>query len=187
MDTLLVNADGSPFSLIPLSVVTWQEAMRLVATDKVKVIKYYDKWEVHTVNKSYRVPSVIMSVSYVKQKTSVRYNRSNVFLRDNFQCQICTKYFNMHDLTIDHVIPRSYGGKTSWLNVTTACKDCNSRKGNDITVTPVNKPYRPTYFDLVKNRKKLPLVVSDTYWATFLDWSPELIELKDRHKNDNSN
>lgn len=183
MDTLLLNADGKPISLIPLSAVSWQDAMRLTFTGKAKVISYHEDWVVNTAHSPFRVPSIIMSTVYFRPKTGVRYNRSNVFLRDNYQCQICGGVFDHRDLTIDHVMPRSLGGGTNWANVTTACMDCNSRKGNDASILPINKPYRPTYYDLVRNRKKLPIHINDLEWNTFLQWPEELIHVRGKNEH----
>lgn len=180
MDTLFVNADGSPVSLIPPSIVSWQEAMRLVSVGKARPVKYYDNWLVRTISTSYPVPSIIMATKYTAPRYNVRYNRYNVFLRDNYCCQLCNRQFDVCDLTIDHVRPRSFGGGSEWANVTTACKWCNSRKGNDPTVIPVNKPYKPTYFDLIRNKKKHPIIIHDEEWQSYLDWPKHLVIFKEK-------
>lgn len=79
---------------------------------------------------SMNVPLVVRLIEYVYiPHKSVRFSRKNVFLRDRYSCQYCHKRFPASDLTLDHVIPVSRGGKTTWDNIVTACKKCNRRKG----------------------------------------------------------
>ena len=172
-DVLILNKDGQPLSVVPLSTVTWQEAIRLVVTDKVRVIKYYDDWVVRSPTITMKVPSVIITMDYVKWKRQVKYSRSNVFLRDGYICQLCGAEPGIQRLSLDHVVPRSKGGKTSWYNVVTACKACNSRKGNDETIVPKVKPKKPTYWELAARRKCRPLMIRDEYWKGFLGWDED--------------
>lgn len=173
-DVLVLNKDGQPLSLVPLSTITWQDAIRLVVTDKVRVLKYYDNWEVHSPTTTMQVPSVIIVNTFVNQnKKNVKYSRSNVFLRDDHICQFCGSAPGLQKLSIDHVLPRSKGGKTSWYNVITACKACNSSKGNDETIVPFKKPHKPTYWELANKRKHRPLVIKDEYWKGFLGWDED--------------
>lgn len=172
-DVLVLNADGQPLSVVPLSTITWQEAIRLVVTDKVRVLKYYDDWEVHSPSTTMKVPSVVITATYVKWNRKVKYSRSNVFLRDEYACQLCGATPGVRLLSLDHVLPRSKGGKTSWYNVVTACKMCNSHKGNDASVKPKKDPHKPTYWELAAKRKTRPLVIRDEYWKGFLGWDED--------------
>jgi len=173
-DVLVLNRDGTPLSLVPLSTIPWQDAIRLVVTNKVRVLKYYDDWEVHSPSTTMQVPSVIIVNTFVKQnKKSVKYSRSNIFLRDDYVCQFCGESPNVKLLSLDHVLPRSKGGKTSWYNVITACKACNSHKGNDESITPIKKPHKPTYWELAAKRKNRPLRIRDRYWKGFLGWDED--------------
>jgi len=77
-----------------------------------------------------RLPSVIALKEYVQAARNPAFTRFNVFLRDRFSCQYCGEPYPSHDLTFDHVVPRSRGGRTVWANVVTACSYCNLLKGN---------------------------------------------------------
>ena len=80
-----------------------------------------------------KVPHVIRLVNYVHVPRSVvKFSRKNVLVRDQHTCQYCRKEFSAGMLTLDHVIPLSRGGKTTWENVVAACKRCNNKKGNQM-------------------------------------------------------
>lgn len=185
MDTLLLNANGMPLSQIPLSVVTWQVAMRLLYTDKVKVLKAYDHWTVRSQHLEIAVPSIVIMTEQVKWSKTLKYSPSNVFLRDDFTCQLQTTWrckeahgkVKVSELTLDHVVPRSKGGKTNWLNCCTACKACNSEKGNDETVLPKKKPHKPTYYEILAKRKTLPIHIRDEEWRFYIDWPEHLVKV----------
>ena len=125
-DTLLLNADYKPLSLSPLSTLTWQESIKLIWLDKINVVEWHDNWEVHSPSRTMKVPSVIAVREYVQQdREGINFSRRNVFIRDHYTCQYCLHPFNSKELTLDHVIPRSKGGKSGWDNMVTACKKCN--------------------------------------------------------------
>ena len=96
--------------------------------------------EVHSPSMTMRLPSVIALKDYIPAARQPAFTRFNVFLRDAFQCQYCGDRYPTHDLTFDHVIPRSRGGRTTWENVVTACGHCNLRKGNKL---PREMPHAP--------------------------------------------
>ena len=189
MDTLLLNADGTPLSSVPLSVVSWQVAMRLMFLGKVNVLKEYDNWVVHSQYLEMNVPSIVMMTEQVKWRKNLKYSRANVYLRDNFTCQLQTTRYcksvhgkvKLTELTLDHVIPRSHGGKTNWLNVCTSCKTCNSDKGSDHLVVPKKTPYKPTYYEILAKRKTLPIQIKDAEWAYYIDWPEDLIRVVPPH------
>lgn len=191
MDTLLLNADGQPLSHVPLSIVSWQVAMRLVFLDKARIIKEYDNWAVRSQRSEWKVPSIIIMTEQVKWKKELKYSRANVYLRDNFTCQLQTTWkckesggkAPVAELTLDHVVPRSLGGKTSWVNVCTSCKTCNSEKGADQTIVPKKKPYKPSYYEIMAKRKTLPIHIKDDHWRYYIDWPEELITLNEPKGN----
>ena len=82
--------------------------------------------------------------------------RKNVLLRDENQCQYCAVFFREDDLTLDHVIPRSKGGGSTWTNVVAACKPCNQKKRDylieNAPVTLLRKPRKPSYRAIIKKR-----------------------------------
>lgn len=168
MDTLVLNADGAPVSLIPLSVCDWQESIKYMVLDKANVLYWHDNWIVRSARWETKVPSVIMLKDYMKPKNAVRFSKSNIFLRDLYTCQYCDTILTKKDCTLDHVHPISLGGKSVWDNTVTACSPCNAKKSNSVRTKPKIKPYKPTYFDLVNKRKTLPFHVRDDNWLEFL-------------------
>ena len=89
-DVLLLNADAQPVSYLPLSVIEWKEAIMYMYHDKCSVLEWYDDWMVHSPTWETKVPAVIMLKDFVRQKTHVRFSKSNVFLRDQYQCLYCS-------------------------------------------------------------------------------------------------
>lgn len=166
-DTLILNADYRPLSLLPLSIVPWQEAIKLQWLDKLTIIEVYDNWEVHSPNHCIKVPAIGVTKDYFKFDKHIRFSRRNVFLRDLFTCQYCGDQFAESELTIDHVIPRASGGKTSWLNCVAACNDCNRRKAHYI-INPRREPFKPDYYSLIRHVKTLDIKVKHPSWETYL-------------------
>ena len=122
---LVLNADYQPLSYFPLSLWSWQDTIKAVFLDRVNIVSEYDEI-VRSPGFSMKVPSVISLKEYVKNQKSPIFTRFNVFLRDKFSCQYCG---SKNELTFDHLLPRSKGGKTDWNNVVTACSSCNVKKG----------------------------------------------------------
>jgi 5-methylcytosine-specific restriction endonuclease McrA len=168
MSTLILNADASPVSLLPLSTIGWEEAIRYMVSEKATVLEWYDDWVVHSERWSTPVPAVMILKEYQKKKTSVRYSKHNVFLRDGYACQYCGTEVNRKTATLDHILPTSHGGTTSWLNTCCSCSDCNARKGNNKKIVPKSKPFVPTYFQLAEKRKKLSWDLPHPSWIDYL-------------------
>jgi 5-methylcytosine-specific restriction endonuclease McrA len=154
--------------MLPLSVVTWRKAIEYLVLDKVSVLEWHNDWEVHSANWSTKVPSVIMLREYSKKKAHVRFSKANVFLRDEYTCQYCFTSVTGRTATLDHVLPISLGGKTSWENSTTACGPCNGSKGNNPKIKPARAPHKPSYWELVDKRKKLKFDYRHPNWELFL-------------------
>ena len=122
----MLNADFRPLSYYPLSLWSWQDAIKAVFLDRVNIVANYDR-AVHSPSLEMKLPSVVSLKTFVKPSTHPAFTRFNVFLRDRFSCQYCGA---RDDLTFDHLLPRSRGGHTTWDNVVAACSPCNLRKGN---------------------------------------------------------
>ena len=125
---LVLNADYRPLSYYPLSLWSWQDAVKSVFLDRVIIVSNYDR-QIRSPSFEMKLPSVIALKSYIVPQTKPSFTRFNVFLRDCFSCQYCG---SGEELTFDHLLPRSKGGETHWDNVVTACSSCNVRKGGKL-------------------------------------------------------
>ncbi len=156
---------------------TWRE----ISEFRLKNFQYReeeDDW-VRTASTQIQVPRVIRLLDYEKvPRHAVKFNRRNIFARDNNQCQFCGKRFPTTELSLDHVVPRSQGGVSSWENIVCACIDCNVRKGGrtpkQAHMSLIRKPEKPKRSPLLNLK-----LTSKKYhsWKTFLDnayWSVEL-------------
>lgn len=171
---LVLNADFRPLSYFPLSLWPWQEAIKAIWLDRVSIVAQYDH-TVHSQHLEVTLPSVVVLRDYVKPRKRVAFTRFNLFLRDEFTCQYCGAH---HDLTFDHVVPRSLGGKTSWHNVVAACAPCNMRKGSKTLrtsgLTLRRNPFQPTAQRLIDIGRRFPPNHLHESWVDFLYWDSEL-------------
>lgn len=174
MPALVLNADYRPLSYYPLSLWSWQDAIKAVFLDRVNIVAEYDA-EVSSPSFSMRLPSVICLKSYIKPTRNPAFTRFNVFLRDKFQCQYCG---SPEDLTFDHVIPRCCGGHTTWENVVAACSPCNLKKGGlmpaKAKMWPRQTAYQPDVHDLHNNGRMFPPNHLHRSWMDYLYWDVEL-------------
>ena len=174
---LVLNADFRPLSYFPLSIWSWQDAVKAVFLDRVNIVSEYED-EVRSPTFSMRLPSVIALKQYVPLSRRPAFTRFNVFLRDRFTCQYCGATPGASELTFDHVIPKSRGGHTGWDNVVTACSDCNLIKGNkmprDCGMVPAVAPVEPTNHQLQSNGRSFPPNYLHESWRDFLYWDSEL-------------
>lgn len=172
---LILNQDYSAFTVCSI-----QRAFLLVYLKKAELIADSKDRVLRTVNKSFPAPSIIKLNEYVKLPyRGVLLNRQNIFKRDSQQCQYCGASTN---LTIDHVIPRSRKGPSSWDNLITACRSCNSKKG-DFTPEEAgmplrNLPYKPSFLIFLRDfsgkvdEQWLPYL--GTKKSTGKDYNPKL-------------
>ncbi|MBL52247.1 MAG: HNH endonuclease [Candidatus Marinimicrobia bacterium] len=117
---LILNIDYTP-----LGICIAKRAIVLLFSKKAETVIISDKL-INTVNSSYKIPSVIKTLKYIKRPYEKKISRFGIFARDNFSCQYCGN--EQKSLTIDHVIPKSKNGSHSWDNLVTACMDCNHKK-----------------------------------------------------------
>lgn len=171
---LVLNADYTPLSYYPLSLWPWQTAVKAMFLERVDVIAHYER-EVRSATTRLQLPSVIALKQYVKPSAHPAFTRFNLFLRDKFQCQYCG---SPKDLTFDHVIPRSQGGRTTWENVATACSPCNLRKGGrtprEAGIRLMHTPHRPTTWQLQDHGRSYPPNHLHESWLDWLYWDIEL-------------
>ncbi len=154
---------------------SWQE----VSEYRAKFYRKDDEDWIRTATSEIQVPRVIRLLSYDKMpKHTVKFNRRNIFARDNNQCQYCGKKFPTSELSLDHILPRSQGGQSSWENIVCACVGCNVRKGGRTPkqahmglIRKPEKPKRSPLLNLKLTHRKYQS------WKTFLEnayWSVEL-------------
>jgi 5-methylcytosine-specific restriction endonuclease McrA len=129
METLVLSSAYQPMTHIP-----WQKAISMWFAGRVEIVSVYEDKFIRTVDEVFQMPSIVRFVGNVfkrfKHTRGVKFNRENVFIRDEGSCQYCSKELSRENFTLDHVIPISQGGKKNWKNIVSCCKDCNQRKGN---------------------------------------------------------
>jgi len=158
-----------------LNFESWQE---LSALKKEFEPDEYD-W-IHTVRFAIAVPRIIRLLGYDKlPRQDVKFNRRNIYARDSNRCQYCGKKFSTTELSLDHVQPKSQGGKTTWDNIVCCCVKCNVKKGGR---TPeqahmhlIVKPTKPKRSPVINIR-----LADERYhsWKQFLDDAYWTVELK---------
>ncbi len=145
---LVLNATFEPINFVSL-----KRAVILLFQEKAELIEEEVERRLRAERQSWPYPLVIRLITYVPvpRWAKIPLTRRTLMARDNHTCQYCGT--TDHALTIDHVIPKSRGGKIEWTNVVAACGNCNRRKGNrlptEAKMIPHTKPARPTYMAVV--------------------------------------
>jgi 5-methylcytosine-specific restriction endonuclease McrA len=142
-------------------------------SDWTKIRPKNNEEGIRTVNAIFRVPEVIQFTKYDKvPQKQIHYNRRNIFIRDNHQCQYCS---SKKDLSLDHIIPKSRSGKSTWENIVVACVKCNLKKADrtpqEAGMKLLKKPVKPkcnfSVGDIkIKSWKQL---LNESYWSTELE------------------
>jgi 5-methylcytosine-specific restriction endonuclease McrA len=131
----------------PVKILRWQDAVKMRYEGVADVVAEYGD-EIRSPSVTWRVPAVLRLRKMPKaSKRDVKFSRLNVYQRDGYRCAYCGSKFPVSELSYDHVVPRSAGGRTGWENIVTACRPCNLRKGNktcdEAGMWPRVAPYRP--------------------------------------------
>lgn len=171
--TLCVDQGYAPVKIIP-----WQRAVQLLTLGKVEVVEEYEQ-EVRSVKWVIKIPAVVRLLKgFRRPKKPVKFSRVNIYGRDDYTCQYCTKKFSIGDLTYDHVLPRSQGGKTTWTNIVSCCSACNEKKANrtpeQARMKLLKKPVQPVDVPSVVievSRTSVP-----DAWRDYLYWTGSLDE-----------
>lgn len=183
-DTLILNADGLPLSIVPLSTLSWEDSIKLMYVQRVDVLASYEDWVVRSPNLEMPVPAVMILRDFIRINKAIKFSRANVLLRDDFKCQYCGLDAS-HDhslLTLDHVTPRKLGGKTKWNNIVAACSPCNLKKGHEIKMKPKKPAVHPTYYQLLEKVRLAPIVVPHPSWNDYLGWPEDMVTIRGKHK-----
>jgi 5-methylcytosine-specific restriction endonuclease McrA len=149
-DCILLNGDYTFLSL-----VDWKKAMRLMIAEKIRILKFSDR-VVQGVGRTFKAPAVAVLVKVVRSvyRGRVPFSRRNVLVRDRFACAYCGS--QVKPITMDHVIPRSRGGKNDFDNCVACCQTCNHKKGallpREAGMTLRHRPWQPTIAEFIRIR-----------------------------------
>jgi 5-methylcytosine-specific restriction endonuclease McrA len=172
-------------SYLPIHVTSVRRAFALVYRDLARVVNVeyetfdFETWRrqrageegsIGTPSGSILVPRVILLPGFDRvPKRHVRYSRVNIFHRDKYTCQYCGERPHRSQLNLDHVIPRSLGGRTTWENVVCSCVECNRRKGgrtpHQARLRLSRQPARPRWTPLMSH---IGMTVRYNEWRPFL-------------------
>lgn len=146
--TAVLNADYQFINF-----VHWTRAMSLLHKARVEVVKYSDVI-IRTCNEEFQVPAVIRLMKLVRlvYKREVPFSKRSVFVRDKYRCQYCGE--KCSHPTIDHIIPQSMAGKSTWENCVACCKKCNTKKGcktmKEAHMFLLKRPVQPTIGEYIQ-------------------------------------
>lgn len=184
---------------IPVHIVDWKKAIGLIYQDAAKpldrdLVTYsFDEWiefskdhtsstypKVSTTSMKIAIPEIIVLKDYDRLPSrDVKFSRQTLFERDGFRCYLCNESFDRGHLTIDHVVPKSKGGKTVWENTITCCKPCNYLKGNkdlsQLNLKPFFMPKKPRWISPLNRIGGHGILES---WTKFMDRT--LVDMGDK-------
>ena len=154
---------------MPLNVCNVRRAIVLVFDGKAEILETHPT-TMSTPTRAFPAPSVIRMVYLIRRpRPRVKLTRREIFIRDHFTCQYCGR--QAHDLTIDHIVPKSKGGDHTWENLVSACKPCNHRKGGkslgEARMKLRTLPAEPRAGDYYTIERRLDTAVTDA-WSKFL-------------------
>ncbi len=153
---------------------SWRAISELRSYDKY----HLDDW-IQSVHFELQVPRVIRLLGFDRvPRQTLRFNRRNLFARDGHKCQYCGRSLPSQQMSLDHVIPRSRGGETSWENIVCSCVDCNTRKGGrtpqearmKLSTIPKKPQHNPLFVAKLSNPKY-------AVWKAFLQQATGLLDV----------
>ncbi len=169
MQVLLLNISYEPIRLLQ-----WKTAVSAWVTGKVEIISTYSNIPLRSMSIQMEMPAVVRLTSFYHRFSEVvTLDRYHVYTRDQFTCQYCRQKFREAELTYDHVLPRSRGGKTNWYNIVTACVACNQLKADltpeEAQMPLLKKPVKPTWMpQLLVDAIQFGRVPKQ--WAYWIEW-----------------
>ena len=188
--TLVLNRSWQPVGVAPVSrslVLLWNDNARVVDpqdyrlytwADWAELIPREDEPFIQGVRLRLRVPEVVALTNYDRiPANAVTFSRRNIYKRDRYTCQYCGAQPGTEELTLDHVVPRSQGGISTWENCVLACVGCNKRKadrtpeqaGMPLRKKPVRPMWRPLYATRDVRIDRWTRFVSEAYWNVELE------------------
>jgi 5-methylcytosine-specific restriction endonuclease McrA len=188
--TLVLNRNWQPVNVATVArslVMLWNESARVVDPHDYQQYTWAD-WSqleprtgelfIQAISQRLRVPEVVTLTTYDRlPNASVAFSRRNVFKRDHYTCQYCGVQPGSEELSIDHVIPRSQGGTSTWENCVLACVACNKRKsdrslreaGMKLRKLPVHPEWKPLYAAHPMRMESWTKFISEAYWNVELE------------------
>ncbi|MEM6365809.1 MAG: HNH endonuclease [Planctomycetota bacterium] len=159
----VIDTEGEQF--VSYDFESWCELSQLASAEKQPHEDY-----LQAVDFELKVPRIVRLTRFDRMPTqAIRFNRKNLFARDDHRCQYCGKAEPTHKLSLDHVVPRSHGGATTWENIVCCCLRCNSRKGGrtpqQARMTLLSHPTKPRFNPMMLESSDDPRYAS---WKTFL-------------------
>lgn len=172
-ETLVLNADYKPFRTWPLEFMAPRDAVAKFLNGRVDIVETWDDL-LTTPSMTIRAPKVVVCRNFAQVYSQPKFCRASVLLRDAYRCQYCGERHRSEDLTYDHVIPRTKGGRTEWTNIVMACVNCNALKGSGTHMKPLKPPRQPTHADLMRAGLELlpPEILQD--FGSWLYWHQPL-------------
>jgi 5-methylcytosine-specific restriction endonuclease McrA len=166
VQTLVLNA-----SYEVMKIVNWRKAVRWFFLDKVDVIEEYSEY-ILTPSLQMKIPAVVKYRKLIKPKyRALKFSRINVYARDGFTCQYCARKFARPKLTLDHVIPKSRGGPSSWINCVACCTDCNVKKADktpkEAGLKLLHEPRQPNQIEAFALAMRLKAVTIPEAWKNY--------------------
>ncbi len=161
----------------PLSVCGWQRAVSMVYVGKAIVVEK-DSRVLHSPSTEMKMPTVVKLIYQVDRPLpKLKLSRQNLLARDRYTCQYCGK--RSKSLTIDHVIPRTRGGTSSWENLVACCETCNNKKGNrtprEAGLRLIRRPRRPKFIPYL-SYATFTAAVKNPEWRYYLEpFAPHLV------------
>jgi len=159
-----------------VATISWQRAVTLLTLGKVEVIEEYKDKVLRSRSWVIKMPAVVRLVKlFRRHKKKVKFSRHNILARDRWKCMYCKCKLGLSDVTYDHVVPKSRGGKTQWENIVSCCSDCNAKKANrtprEAGMRLRKQPEQPNWVPVftITTRGSIP-----EQWTSYVYWMSEL-------------
>lgn len=154
----------------PLNITSWKRAVVLLIKGKAEYVEKINQIDDYIKIGEYYIPKTIkLTYEMAIPDLELPFSRENIYSRDDYKCQYCGKKFESEELTLDHVFPKSRGGATSWENIVTCCKHCNSKKADrtpaEANMPLLSKPDKPQDYWQFEFSKKNP--INGEYWQNY--------------------